>query len=222
MAQVAINHLALVVAPEIRDPRGRIRLALGSLAIDEKVVLVDRREFNGKAHWEIGRTHFSPDLPLGWVPEFDRNGLPTLFPYQPDCPEASEVTVETLLALAPLEDLVCFGNRDLTLVGDIDCYLSQGDAVIAARWLSIDRYCTIDDLYGLHGEPVTNLLDGTSGDDHVTGRYVVHGHFDDPRSAECGWIPFGTSGPPLLPGEPGPVLVCRGIFFVTSVQPAAS
>lgn len=86
LAQVAINQLPQVVAPEIRDPRGEIRLAIGSLEIRETVFLVDRREFAGQAHWAIGRASLRPNLPLGWVPELDKNGLPTLFPYEPDCP----------------------------------------------------------------------------------------------------------------------------------------
>jgi hypothetical protein len=54
----------------------------------------------------------------------------------------------------------------------------------------------------------------------VAGRYIIRGHFDDPESTECGWIPFGTSGvSPSRPGEPGPVLICRGQFVVTDAQP---
>lgn len=220
MAQVAINHLGQVVAPEISDPRDQIRLAIGALDIGETVFLVDMREFGGQAHWELGRASWRPNLPLGWVPELDDNGLPTLFPYEPDCPDEEDLTAQAIIDVGAPVALACFGDRELTLVGDVDCYHVIADAIVAgAGWLSEDRSCTIDDKYGLHGPAVTMLLDGTADANHVAGRYLVRGHFDDPGSAGCGWIPFGTSGlQPQHPGESGPVLICRQLFVVTSVE----
>ena len=216
LAQVAINNLVQVLAPEINDPRNQIRLAVGSLDIGEIVFVVDRREFAGRPHWELGRVSSRPELPLGWVPELADNGLPTLFPYDPDCPDGEELTPQALVDLGGLAALACFGNKELSLAGRVHCDAGSIDWTISGpTWLSETVVCGMDDEFRLNGPAATSLLDLPVPND----RYRVRGHFDDPESIRCGWILFGTSGmSPKDPGEHGPVFTCRQLFVVTHVE----
>ncbi len=220
LATVAVNHLVQGVPPEIVDPQGRIRLALGSLDIGETVFVVGRDEYPAGAYWEIGRTAMIPNLPLGLVPELAPNGVSTLFPYVPTCPGDDVLTDQRLIDLGGLTALVCFGRRELALIGEVDCYRAAVDAIIAGpNWLTQQRLCTLNGQFDLNGPAVAALLDGAPGAGHVSGRYLIAGHYDDPGATACGWIPFGTSGlAPAHPGEPAPVFLCRQMFVVTMVS----
>lgn len=221
LATVAVNHLVESVPPEIVDPRGKIRLALGSLDIGETVFVAGRREYPAGAYWEIGRTAVLPNLPLGLVPELAPNGVSTLFPYAPACPHEDVLTDQALIDLGGLTALVCFGRRELALTGDVDCYRAGIDAIIAGpEWLTQESLCTLNGEFGLNGPAVTALLGGVLGAGHVSGTYLAWGHYDDPAATACGWIPFGTSGlQPAHPGEPAPVFLCRQMFVVTMLSP---
>jgi hypothetical protein len=180
------------------------------------VFLVDSTEFGRATYWQVD--HAPPYAPLGWVAG-ENAGDSTLTPFRPLCPPDESVTAATIAELGGAAALVCFGNRQLNLVGDLSCVPAAVDAIVGGpAWLRQDAVCSLDDQLGLAGDAVFALRNPPA-QDRVEGRFVIRGHFDDPKSDECGWIAFGTSGlEPSRPGEPGPVLICRQQFVVTAAE----
>ena len=195
---------------------------MGVLA-DGDVVLITEgpRTIDGRVYWQIYRSA-RPNLPLGWVPA-ERNGLPTLTPFLPDCPPTLPRTMQDLLRLqlsSEFSGFACFGSRELVFSGRVHCYEAHGDGVIGGPFLDAHRSCTLDGVY-IHGEPVFELLPDESGAPHdeIEGTYEVRGQFDHPASRRCSWIAFGTDiGSPGTVPDPGAVAPCRLAFVVNAVR----
>ncbi len=136
----------------------------------------------------------------------------------PACPSLDEpVDLAALQALGPTGSLTCFGNHELSMIGWVECWRAAVDARVAGpSWLSTSSICELNGILALNGFPVSALIAGPT--DHWLARYHVRGHFDDPESAACGWIPFGvTVDRPVGTPNPEAVSLCRQLFVVTDL-----
>jgi hypothetical protein len=187
------------------------------LAAGAVVYLVSGPRRAGTIDWWEIQADFVPRVggPYGWIHAFDAASHSTLVPFAPDCP-ASDGPIDQarLVAIGTLQSLACFGGRDITVRGDLACYDAAVDwAVGGASWLGPNYSCSLNQMFYLEGPVIANLHDGRRP---VVGFYDIRGHYDDPESAACSWIPFGTftqtpSGHP----DPGAVMGCRESFVVT-------
>lgn len=179
------------------------------------------RRVDGSEWWEVQPDHVPrTSLPFGWVQATDNLGHPTLAPFVARCPATDQpVDPGVIKALGTLQALSCFGGAEITLQGQVTCWVVIADfAVAGPSWLDSYSSCTLDDALALDGPKVTALLDLQTPRRTITGRYEVRGHFDDPEARTCSWIPFGTTvTSPVGPPDPGAVVVCRQAFVVTEV-----
>lgn len=103
------------------------------------------------------------------------------------------------------------------MIGWVECWRAAGDARVAGpSWLSTSSICDLNGILALNGFPVSALIAGPT--DHWLARFHVRGHFDDPESAACGWIPFGvTVDRPIGTPNPEAVSLWRQLFVVTAL-----
>ena len=152
---------------------------------------------------------FDGIAPTGWVAAAARDGTPWLAPASQACPEPP-LDGQAILDLSSYGGLVCYGDREIQLVGDITCAIGDVDRVIAGpEWLRSDRYCQID----LGGE-AREFFDGGIEGLGLPSRFraLVTGHFDDPEAQTCIW---GIEGP-----APDPATVvsnCRAMFIANEL-----
>jgi len=181
------------------------------------VNMVPRRKMN---YWQVYDGSRQDGL-VGWVPQLSGGDL-NIEPYQPDCPDEFPLTAESFADLGRGDGslVTCFGETELTLVGDVSCDRSVAEyAVSGVSFLDDDRSCHLGaDALHLYGNEIFELLEAPPVNS-ITGRYLVRGHFDDPEAHNCYSIEFGT---PLsnAPGElpaPGAVTACRQMFVVSTV-----
>jgi len=138
-------------------------------------------------------TGYRPDGDFGWITA--EKARTSLVPVNAICP--AETTLASVSALQPFERHLCFGRRDLTFEPVTARHRAVG-AKISNRWISSDG--SPDFFTGL---PVYGLTPALMMPD--SGWFRVTGHFDDPKSIEC--------------GDPGEVAWCRERFIVTAVAP---
>ena len=146
----------------------------------------------------------------GWVAAAAHDGTPWLAPASLNCPR-SPLDGQAILDLSTYGGLVCFGDREIQLVGDVTCELGDVEMAVAGpTWIRHDRHCFID----LGGETRSFFDGGIEGLGLPThGRGVVAGHFDDPEARSCVW-----DG---VDGSPDPALVvasCRAMFVATALN----
>ncbi len=153
---------------------------------------------------------FEEELPFGYVAAGSREGEPWLAALDFECP-ASPPSLEAIAGLEPLERLYCFGDQELTLVGEsLSCGV-QDPATIEPGWFE-NPICSFAaaSLFGIRFPPES---DGAPSG----GTVEVTGHFDDPRAQDCVWL--NDSPVPEPPAE-AVVLRCRTEFVATSVTAA--
>jgi hypothetical protein len=153
----------------------------------------------------------------GWFSEVDAEGEPSLSPFNPVCPApVSSLTLDDLRPLGHLQSMSCFDSRDITLEGVVECSMPEVDGGLGgADFMTSSWRCEMGPGFLIFGSPMTDDLDPTGGN-LVRGSYRVTGHFDDPRSATCGFFLFATSALQYQ-GDPSPVLECRKQFVATAV-----
>lgn len=159
----------------------------------------------------------SPDPRLGWVAA-GGDGEEWIAPWSGECPEP---TVDAFRFRTGFLRVACFGDREITLEGDLgECsYITPG--TVSPSWLT-SSYCT---LYGedypegyeivgpfwFHQEPEDfELRDRQFQPVRITGR------FDHPAAQTCEHNPLGSEE--RLPQELI-VLGCRSAFVVTDIEP---
>jgi hypothetical protein len=189
-----------------------------TLALGAVVYLVSGPRRAGTIDWWEIQPDFVPraGAPFGWIHASDADGRPSLIPFAPECPSSDgPIDQSRLVAIGSLRSLACFGGRDIAVRGDLACYDAAVDwAVGGASWMGPNYTCSLNQSFYVEGPAVANLQGGRRP---LTGFYEIRGHFDDPESAACSWIPFGTftqapSGHP----DPGAVMACRRSFVVTA------
>jgi hypothetical protein len=175
------------------------------------------RHAHGFDWWEV-QVEYKPGLSpfFGWIhaSEGDRA---TIAPFAPDCPPSdTHIDQARLVAIGTLESLACFDGRDITVQGDLACYDAAVDRIVGgASWLGTNYSCSMNSAFYMEGPVVAGLNGGRRP---AIGWYEVRGHFDDPESTACSWIPFGTSlTSPSGHPDPGAVIACRQAFVVTAV-----
>ena len=127
-----------------------------------------------------------------------------------------------MLDLEPLARLECFGSGDLQATGLVDCSrpIADGPAFIDSPWEhrpDSPLSCNLDDQFFRLVGNVLRAFVGSSETGSQTS--LITGHFDDPGSSECRWIP-GDYGN-IVPNEGGPAETarfdCRLQFVVTDL-----
>lgn len=152
---------------------------------------------------------FDGIAPAGWVASAAHDGTPWVSAASLTCP-APPLDAEAVLNLSSFGGLVCYGGREIKLVGDISCEVADVDRVFAGPdWLRSNHYCEFD----LGGQTIEFLDGGIGGLGLPThGRGLVTGHFDDPQATTCSWA--------VEPPAPDPALVvvsCRAMFVATDL-----
>ena len=152
---------------------------------------------------------FDGIAPTGWVAAAARDGTPWLAPAQLACPEPP-LDGPAVLALSSYGGLVCYGDREIQLIGDITCEFADVDRSMGGPdWLGYDRYCQFD----LGGQAM-EFFDGGIEGLGLPSRFraVVTGHYDDPQALACTW---GIEGP--APDPASVVVNCRAMFVATEL-----
>lgn len=147
----------------------------------------------------------SVDTPSGWSPAAARDGTPYLAPGAVACPP-SPIRPAALEKLMLTDGLpVCYGDREVTIVGDLRCDARSDTFAVGATWLAggICGFGPPPSVYGL--DP------GLSA-----GMYSVTGHFLDPEARGCRSADGDTSPTNRLAA----VLHCRRAFVAESAVPA--
>jgi hypothetical protein len=187
-----------------------------------RVYLVDKMTRKKMNYWQVYDGPRQDGL-IGWIPQLSKEDA-NLEPYQPNCPTEFPLTDESFAGLGADDGsvLVCFGDTELTLSGEVTCRRdAPGDFVIGgASFFDVERLCYFgqQSKVGLYGNEVFELLEAPRSD-LIAGRYLVRGHFDDAEAQGCRVIPFGTD-PVFTPsdeGDPGSILNCRQMFVVSTV-----
>ena len=190
------------------------------LQVGTRVYLVNvlpRRKMN---YWQVYDGSRQDGL-VGWIPQLSEGEL-NIEPYLPECPDEFPLTADSFADLGGGDGslVACFGETELTLVGEVACDRSIAEyAVSGVSFLDADRSCHLGaDALHLYGNEIFELLEAPPVDS-ITGRYLVRGHFDDAEAQNCYSIEFGTplsTSPGELP-EPGAVMACRQMFVVSNV-----
>lgn len=221
MATVMRTGLKQVADPAVPAAHNHLNSLFAPLVAGDRIFLFDGpRDENGVPYWQVMKGTFpGSNMPLGWVPALDGD-VPTLLPYQPPCPSVDGLTAKSLNDVGGLAALICFGNHELTLTGNLKCEHGVIDGIIGgAPCMDSYRWCSLDLQLSVLGESATSVLDGQSLAE-VSGSYQITGHFDDPGAQRCTWISFGSSlNGPGGPPEPGPVTACRTMFVATGRTP---
>jgi len=152
---------------------------------------------------------FDGIAPSGWVAAAAKDGTPWLARASLACPEPP-LDAQAILDLSSLGGLVCYGNREIQLVGHVTCEIADVDRVFSGpEWLGSGHYCRLD----LGGETREFFDGGIEGLGLPTrGRARVTGHFDDPAASSCTWA--------VEPPAPDPATVvvsCRAMFVATAL-----
>jgi hypothetical protein len=161
-------------------------------------------------HTDIGRG--GPGL--GWVAAGGKDGEAWIAPWTGACPAE---TAEDIMWRSQFVALACFGDREPTLEGTLDCLdSSTSDAPAEFKVL-----CFLVPF----GAPPGRLLRGFAfypesatpeGEQGVAVR--VTGHYDDPAALTCAeHTDVGLERPAELE-----VLVCRGKFVATGIAPTSA
>lgn len=174
---------------------------------------------HGRNYWQLAGRWPLAYTALGWYPETNEGSQQALAPFAPDCPSADQpISGSELMILGGSEGLVCFGNVELTVSGQLKCFRANADGGAGgAPWMDSSRFCKIDDVLWVYGEAATRLLEEPAYLDSITGTYEAVGHFEDLAAKGCRWMPIGVSlNAPGGPPDPGAVMTCRQDFVVTS------
>jgi hypothetical protein len=143
------------------------------------------------------------DVPTGWSPAWTPDGTAYLRRSVFACP-TDPMTTEQLERIVLTDGLpACFGDTEVTIVGDLRCDAEADTFATGAAWLTggICRFETPPVVYGL--DP-----------DLEPGRYAVTGHFQDEQARDC----RSLDGDESAQGRLGAVLHCRRAFLATSVE----
>ncbi len=217
LAIVAVNELRRLLDPAHPNRHGGPNEEPGPLRLGETAFLVDGpQQIGGRDYWQLAAG--SGALPIGWAPATDKTGHATLMPVLPICPSANGLSAAAINSLGGLQALACFGDRELTLRGNLECTRLMGDAIAGgADYFDSNRPCVLDGMLSVYGDVVTAILDLDPGASTVRGVYELRGHMDDPSARGCGWIPFGTSQDSPTTPDPTVVAWCRQNFVVTAI-----
>jgi hypothetical protein len=171
---------------------------------------------DGALWWQV-----QPDYPwglFGWIRATSDAGQPNLAAFVPDCPSTDRLIdpadIEHLHAIVAL---ACFGNRELTMDGDLTCSSGVRDGGVGgASWLNSYWWCLIGGRLAVNGPSIDALKTGTTPNG-VDGRYRVTGHFDDPEARRCGLIGIGVNLDAPATPDPAAAIICRTMFVVTAL-----
>lgn len=221
LATIAVDELRRFVDPARPNknsqlPRDYAPLRAGQLAflVDGPLRVADRE------YWQLSLGPADPFGQLGWAPATDESGAATLVPFEPTCPPVEGLGAAALNSLGGLQALVCFGGRELTLRGDVECNRATADGGIGgAYYFDSNRHCVLDGVLTVYGDTVTAILGQDPLAPTVSGAYELRGHMDDHGARGCGLIPIGVSHDAPTTPDPAAVMWCRQNVVVTGLTP---
>jgi hypothetical protein len=173
-----------------------------SLVVLHGPVVVDGVEWYLLATSQLGI-----DTPIGWSPFRSPEGQRLLAPQAYDC-AASPIDATTLTPAMLTDGLpVCYGHRQITIVGDLTCDSAADEFVVGASWLAGGscRFVAPPIVYGL--KPGL-----------TPGRYAVTGAFLDEEARTC----RPADGDDSDIGRLNAVLQCRRAFVASSARLAGA
>jgi len=181
---------------------------------------------DGLQLWKVATDHLDCCSDLGWPGSTtEKGGEVALAPRPRNCGDTTTpLTARDVSGLGMYGPLSCYGGAEITVTDWMRCWRPQVDAFFELSGpVQSDIYCyTGPDSgsgsgYRVFGWPVSSLCALPHGPCETGKRYSLVGHFDDPTSAFCEWVP-GYFGPHPLenPSHETAVLACRTQFVVTA------
>lgn len=161
-------------------------------------VMVDDR-----AWYYLTPAQISVDTPTGWSPIVSPTGSRYYQPIAFECP-ADPIAVAELSSLMLTDGLpACYGDDEVTIVGDLHCEPGPDAIAEGATWLATGscRFDSPPTVYGLDPTP-------------EPGRYAVTGRFLDDEAHAC----RSRDGDDSAEGRITAVLFCRRAFVATSAE----
>jgi hypothetical protein len=161
---------------------------------------------NETAWYYLTPAQVSVDLPTGWSPIVSPTGSPHVQRIEFDCPP-DPIAVAELSSVMLTDGLpACYGDDQVTIVGDLHCERGPDTFAQGASWLATGS-CRFD------SPPTAYGLDPSL----EPGRYAVTGRFLDAEARSC----RSRDGDDSAEGRIAAVLFCRRAFVATSAVPVA-
>ena len=158
---------------------------------------------DGVEWYLLAPAQLSVDVPTGWSPSRSPSGQRLLASASYDCPatpiDAAKLSPGVLTDGLP----VCYGDREITIVGDLACETEADSFAVGATWLAggTCRFDAPPTVYGL--DPRLKA-----------GRYAVTGRFLDEEATACRPADGDASDESRLMA----VLHCRRAFVASSAR----
>lgn len=168
---------------------------------------------------------------FGWVAAGGQDGEDWLAPLEPACPASGNPAA--MMALEPLEGLVCFGSNSMTLRVYASANPRGGGCTlayaIAPAWLGSCAGVSLEEAETLYpgGDALTVYIAPNLGSCDVLGSgptcplAALHGrwiritvHYDDPQAQTCAAVP----GSIATPDPDATVLQCRAALVASAVS----
>jgi hypothetical protein len=165
----------------------------GRLGPGDRLYLVDGPVTADGYDWYLAdpyQTTASGDawVRFGWVAAADTTGEDWIVPVVPTCP--AEASIESLNQLPFGVRLACFGDRPISIEGDVSCPGLESVPTPSPAWLTWDGCylnppdAPLDDLFG-PGPHLGVWIHYPPGVERLTGPVRIAAHLDDWRAAEC-------------------------------------
>ena len=234
IAEVVTNDLVVRSLPEISDRSviDRVMLDAGKLLfVTDGPVAADGYDWYHVQPFGEADSFRIRWPSAGWVAAASQQGDPWVAARVTACPRSTDLEMDRLAKLHPLEALACFGDRTIRVRGrDLICPGAVADEPpvpnykIVPEWLGLGQDCA---LHGAAGRVVYNaatlyFAPGVLGT-VPSGWAWLTGQFDHSAARSC--VLRRQAGDPDLPAAPDlddvqTVLLCRSHFAVTSAEAA--
>jgi hypothetical protein len=229
IAHVVSGRLRIRSQPRVADDSAKYEplLDVGArLMVLDGPVVADDYEWYHVTAWDpkdAGRS-----WPVGWVARGDHDGTPWIDALPDVCPQGVP-SITTVLSLAPVERVACFGDRELELrayvAGSDETYACDSDpgcVVDGPTWLSVlgGTYAEVDAQSGRPSASVLLIAIDPSGRVPETSiprgsMADLVGRFDHPAAADCRARDGLAAGRTT---DEAARLECRARFVLTSVR----
>ena len=234
IAEVVTNDLVVRSLPEISDRSviDRVMLDVGKLLfVLDGPVAADGYDWYHVQPFDKADSFRIRWPTAGWVAAASQQGEPWVVDRVTACPQSTEIEMDRLAKLHPLEALACFGDRTIRVRGrDMICPGAVPDETpvpnytIGPEWLGLGQGCALHGAAGrvVYGAATLYFAPGVL-ETVPFGWAWLSGQFDHSAAQSC--VLRRQAGDPDLPAAPDledvqTVLLCRSHFAVTSSEAA--